>query len=122
MNKIEAVIRPEKLHDVRTALLARGIGGMTVTEVLGFGRQRGNHYSYRGTSYEATFIKKVKLEVVVPENITDSVVDVLVANARTGSVGDGKIFVTPISRVVRVRTGEENENALTPALESAVVS
>jgi len=121
VNKIEAIVRPDKLNDIRTALLGRGIGGMTVTEVLGFGRQRGNQYTYRGASYEASFIKKIKIEVVVPEAITDSVVDVLVRNARTGAVGDGKIFISPVSRVVRVRTGEENEQALTPAQESALV-
>ncbi|WP_218081821.1 P-II family nitrogen regulator [Anthocerotibacter panamensis] len=113
MNKIEAIIRPEKLSEVRSTLLEHGISGMTVTEVLGFGRQRGNKYSYRGAHYEVSFLKKLKIEVVVPDEVTNLLVDRIVAVARTGTVGDGKIFVMPVSRVVRVRTGEEDRAALT---------
>ncbi len=118
MNKVEAVIRPEKLEDVRNVLLARGVSGMTVSEVKGFGRQRGNQYSYRGAHYEVHFLKKVKIEVAVTEEMTNTVVDALINVARTGAVGDGKIFVTPLSRVIRVRTGEEGTAALTDSVEA----
>ena len=112
MKKIEAVIKPFKLDDVREALSEVGVMGMTVTEVRGFGRQKGHTELYRGAEYVVDFIPKVKLEVVVNDDQMDACVDVIANAARTGKIGDGKIFVTSVERVVRIRTGEENVDAI----------
>ncbi|HHH46987.1 MAG TPA: P-II family nitrogen regulator [Thiotrichales bacterium] len=112
MKKIEAIIKPFKLDDVREALAELGITGMTTTEVKGFGRQKGHTELYRGAEYVVDFLPKTKIEVVVTEDKAEAVVDAIVKSASTGKIGDGKIFVTPVERVVRIRTGEENEAAL----------
>jgi nitrogen regulatory protein PII len=112
MKKIEAVIKPFKLDDVREALSEIGITGMTATEVKGFGRQKGHTELYRGAEYVVDFLPKVKIEIVVAEEKADACIDAITQAARTGKIGDGKIFVTPIERVVRIRTGEENEEAI----------
>ncbi len=112
MKKIEAVIKPFKLDDVREALGEVGITGMTVCEVKGFGRQKGHTELYRGAEYMVDFLPKVKIEMVVPDDIVDRCVDVIMETARTGKIGDGKIFVYDVARVVRIRTGEENESAI----------
>lgn len=106
MKKIEAIIRHFKLEDVKNALTAKGVTGMTVTEVRGFGRQKGHTETYRGAEYEVDFIPKVKVEVVVEDNEGQSVIESIVQAARTGQVGDGRIFVTDLSETVRIRTGE----------------
>ena len=106
MKKIEAVIRPHLLDAVKTALQETGVVGMTVTEVKGFGRQKGHTETYRGTEYQVDFLPKVKVEVAVAESIVESVIDVVVKIARTGKFGDGKVFVTALTDVVRIRTGE----------------
>lgn len=112
MKKVEAIIKPFKLDDVREALAEIGITGMTVVEVKGFGRQKGHTELYRGAEYMVDFLPKVKLEVVIREDLVDQTVDVIVDVARTGKIGDGKIFVTDVERVIRIRTGEENEEAV----------
>ena len=112
MKKIEAIIKPFKLDDVKDALTAIGIIGMTVSEVRGFGRQKGHTELYRGGEYTVDFLPKIKVEVVVPDHVVDKVADVLVAAAKTGNIGDGKIFVHPVDMAVRIRTGERDENAL----------
>ena len=112
MKKIEAIIKPFKLDDVREALSAIGVTGMTVTEVKGFGRQKGHTELYRGAEYVVDFLPKVKLELVVTSDRVDECVEAIVSAARTGKIGDGKIFVTSIDRIVRIRTGEENETAV----------
>jgi nitrogen regulatory protein P-II 1 len=112
MKKIEAIIKPFKLDDVKDALTAIGIIGMTVSEVRGFGRQKGHTELYRGGEYTVDFLPKIKVEVVVPDHVVDKVGDVLVAAAKTGNIGDGKIFVHPVDMAVRIRTGERDENAL----------
>jgi nitrogen regulatory protein P-II 1 len=112
VNKIEAIIQPDKLEDVKDALLKAGIVGMTVSEVRGFGRQKGQTTLYRGSKYTAQFLNKIKIESFVSEEMTDTAVDVIVQAARKGDIGDGKVFVTPVSRIVRIRTGEQNQLAL----------
>jgi nitrogen regulatory protein P-II 1 len=112
MKKIEAVIRHFKLEDVKNALTEKGVQGMTVTEVRGFGRQKGHKEMYRGAEYTVDFLPKVKIEVVVSDAQADTVIASIVATSRTGNVGDGKIFVTTLSDVVRIRTGETGEAAL----------
>ena len=112
MKKIEAIIKPFKLEEVREALSAIGIAGLTVTEVKGFGRQKGHTELYRGAEYVVDFLPKVKVEVVVGDTMVDQVVESLCRSARTGKIGDGKIFVTSVEQVVRIRTGEVDENAL----------
>jgi len=112
MKKVEAVIKPFKLDDVREALSEIGITGMTATEVKGFGRQKGHTELYRGAEYVVDFLPKVKLDVVVKDEDLDRCVETITAAARTGKIGDGKIFVTPVERVVRIRTGEVNEDAI----------
>jgi nitrogen regulatory protein P-II 1 len=112
MKKIEAIIRHFKVEDVKEALTAAGVMGMTVGEVRGFGRQRGHKETYRGAEYTVDFVPKVKIEVAVPNAIATKVVDVISNAARTGKVGDGKIFVTDLAQVVRIRTGETGEEAL----------
>ncbi|EHK9548080.1 nitrogen regulatory protein P-II [Vibrio alginolyticus] len=112
MKKIEAIIKPFKLDDVREALAEVGITGMTVSEVKGFGRQKGHTELYRGAEYMVDFLPKVKLEIVVAEDVADKCVETIIETAQTGKIGDGKIFVTDIERVVRIRTGEEDEDAI----------
>jgi len=112
MKKIEAIIKPFKLDDVKDALTSAGIVGMTVTEVRGFGRQKGHTEMYRGNEYTVDFLPKMKVEVVVPDGVADKVVALITAAARTGSIGDGKVFVSPLGDAVRIRTGEHGENAL----------
>ncbi len=103
MNKIEAIIKPFKLDDVKEALNSLGIQGMTVTEVKGFGRQKGHKEIYRGAEYLVDFLPKIKVEVVVRSALVDQVIEKIIAAARTGSIGDGKIFVTPVETVIRIR-------------------
>ncbi len=112
MKKIEAIIKPFKLDEVKDALIEIGIGGMTVTEVKGFGQQKGHTEIYRGTEYVIDFLPKVKIEVVVKDEDVEKVIDVITKTAQTGRVGDGKIFVIPIDDVVRIRTGERGEVAV----------
>ena len=112
MKKIEAIIKPHKLDDVKDGMTDIGIKGMTVTEVKGYGRQKGHTEIYRGAEYVVDFLPKVKIEIVVPADIADQVVDKIRETANTGKIGDGKIFVLPIERIVRVRTGEENRDAV----------
>jgi len=112
MKKIEAVFRHFKLEEVKDALHAKGVQGMTVTEVRGFGRQKGHTETYRGAEYAVDFLPKVKVEVVVDERDSQNVIDTIVAAARTGQVGDGKIFVSALTDVVRIRTGETNAAAV----------
>lgn len=112
MKKIEAIIRHYKLEDVKNALSAVDIHGMTVSEVRGFGRQRGHKEMYRGAEYTVDFLPKVKLDVVVAEDDCQKAVETILEHARTGEIGDGKIFVTELSEVVRIRTGEVGEEAI----------
>jgi nitrogen regulatory protein P-II 1 len=112
MKKIEAIIKPFKLDDVREALSEAGMSGLTVTEVKGFGRQKGHTELYRGAEYVVDFLPKVKIEVVVPENQVDRCVEAVISAARTGKIGDGKIFVYPVEQVIRIRTGEQGEEAV----------
>ncbi len=112
MKKIEAIIKPFKLDDVKDGLNEIGITGMTISEVKGYGRQKGHTEIYRGAEYRVDFIPKVKIEIVVAADQVDQVVDKIRDSANTGKIGDGKIFVIPVERVVRVRTGEENRDAV----------
>ena len=112
MKKIEATIKPFKLDDVKDALTSAGIVGMTVTEVRGFGRQKGHTEMYRGNEYTVDFLPKMKIEIVVPDGMADRVVALIAAAARTGSIGDGKVFVSTLGDAVRIRTGERGENAV----------
>ena len=112
MQKIEAIIRPFKLEDVKVALVEAGIIGMTVTEVRGFGRQKGQVERYRGSEFTVEFLQKLKIEVVVEETLVEAVVTAIGDAARTGEIGDGKIFISPVQSVVRIRTGERDASAL----------
>lgn len=112
MKKVEAIVKPFKLDDVKEALGSLGIQGMTVTEVKGFGRQKGHKEIYRGAEYVVDFLPKVKIEMIVPEEMVDQVIEKITAAARTGSIGDGKVFVSPIEKAVRIRTGETGPDAL----------
>ncbi|AAU37033.1 MULTISPECIES: nitrogen regulatory protein P-II [Basfia] len=112
MKKIEAIIKPFKLDDVRESLSDIGITGMTVTEVRGFGRQKGHTELYRGAEYMVDFLPKVKLEIIIPDELLDQCIEAIMETAQTGKIGDGKIFVYNVERVIRIRTGEENEDAL----------
>ncbi|MGB0126171.1 MAG: P-II family nitrogen regulator [Rhodocyclaceae bacterium] len=112
MKKIEAIIKPFKLDEVREALSEVGITGLTVTEVKGFGRQKGHTELYRGAEYVVDFLPKIKVEVVVTEAIVEQALEAIIKSARTGKIGDGKIFVTAVEQVVRIRTGETNEAAI----------
>ena len=112
MKKIEAMIKPFKLDDVRESLSDIGISGMTITEVRGFGRQKGHTELYRGAEYMVDFLPKVKLEVVVPDELVEQCIEAIIETAQTGKIGDGKIFVYNVERAVRIRTGEENEDAI----------
>ena len=112
VKKIEAIIKPFKLDEVKEALHDVGVSGITVTEAKGFGRQKGHTELYRGAEYVVDFLPKVKLEIVVPDDLSDRVVEAITNAAETGRIGDGKIFVSPIESVVRIRTGERDESAL----------
>jgi nitrogen regulatory protein P-II 1 len=112
MKKIEAIIKPFKLDEVREALSEVGVIGLTVTEVKGFGRQKGHTELYRGAEYVVDFLPKIKLEVVVANESVDAAIEAIVKAARTGKIGDGKIFVTAVEQIVRIRTGETNEAAI----------
>ncbi len=112
MKKVDVIIKPFKLDDVREALSVIGITGMTATEVKGFGRQKGHTELYRGAEYVVDFLPKLKLELVIKEDQLDECIDTIVNAARTGKIGDGKIFVTSVEKVVRIRTGEEDESAI----------
>jgi len=112
MKKIEAIIKPFKLDEVKEALVELGIAGMTVSEVKGYGRQQGHTELYRGAEYVIDFIPKIKLEIVVSANNVDSAIEAIIQGARTGKIGDGKIFVSDIEKTIRIRTGEEDEEAL----------
>ena len=112
MKKIEAIIKPFKLDEVREALSELGITGLTVTEVKGFGRQKGHTELYRGAEYVVDFLPKIKVEVVIPTDQVDAAIDAIVKAAYSGKIGDGKIFVLPVEQVVRIRTGELNEAAI----------
>ena len=112
MKKIEAIIRPLKLEDVKIALVNSGIVGMTVSEVRGFGRQKGQVERYRGSEFTVEFLQKLKVEVVVEDEKVNSVIDAIAEAAKTGEIGDGKIFITSIDSVVRIRTGDKDEEAL----------
>lgn len=112
MKKIESIIRPHLLDAVKNALQEIGVMGLTVTEVKGFGRQKGHTETYRGSEYKIDFLPKVKIEVVIPEEMLDLAIDAIQKTAKTGKFGDGKIFVLPVEEVVRIRTGERGELAL----------
>jgi nitrogen regulatory protein P-II 1 len=112
MKKIEAVVKPFKLDEVREALSEIGVTGLTVTEVKGFGRQKGHTELYRGAEYVVDFLPKVKVEVVVPEKLLERAIEAIIKSARTGKIGDGKIFVTNVEQVIRIRTGETDEAAV----------
>ena len=112
MKKLEAIIKPFKLDDVREALSDIGISGMTVTEVRGFGRQKGHTELYRGAEYMVDFLPKVKIEIIVLDEQLEQCINAIVETAQTGKIGDGKIFVYEVERVIRIRTGEENEEAI----------
>ena len=112
MKKIEAVVKPFKLDEVREALSAIGVTGLTVTEVKGFGRQKGHTELYRGAEYVVDFLPKVKVEVVVADKLVETAIEAIIKAARTGKIGDGKIFVTSVEQVIRIRTGEQDESAV----------
>lgn len=112
MKKIEAIIKPFKLDEVREALSEVGVTGLTVTEVKGFGRQKGHTELYRGAEYVVDFLPKIKIELIVAEATVEAAIEAIVKSARTGKIGDGKIFVTPVEGVVRIRTGETDEAAI----------
>jgi nitrogen regulatory protein PII len=112
MKKVEAIIKPFKLDDVKEALKDIGVQGLTVTEVKGFGRQKGHTELYRGAEYVIDFLPKIKLEIIVDDDIVPKVIDVIMDSARTGKIGDGKIFVLPMEEIVRIRTGERGIDAI----------
>jgi nitrogen regulatory protein P-II 1 len=112
MNKIEAIIKPFKLDEVKEELQSMGVNGMTVTEVKGFGRQKGHKEIYRGAEYNVDFMPKVKIEIIVKSDMTEKVVEAILRTARTGKIGDGKIFVLPVEEVIRIRTGESGDEAI----------
>jgi nitrogen regulatory protein P-II 1 len=112
MKKLEAIIRPHLLDAVKTALQEIGVVGMTVSEVKGFGRQKGHTETYRGSEYKVDFLPKVKIEIALQEELLDRAVEVVLSTARTGKFGDGKILVSPLEQVIRIRTGEEGDQAL----------
>jgi nitrogen regulatory protein P-II 1 len=112
MKKIEAIIKPFKLDEVREALSEVGVTGLTVVEVKGFGRQKGHTELYRGAEYVVDFLPKIKVEIVISDETVDAAIDAIVKAARTGKIGDGKIFVTSVEKIVRIRTGEINEGAI----------
>lgn len=113
MKKVEAVIKPHKIEDVRTALAAVGIIGITAWDVRGFGRQKGHQELYRGSEYQVNFVPKIKIEIIVPDEKAEEVVKTISTAAKSGTIGDGKIFVSSVGDAVRIRTGERGEDALT---------
>jgi len=112
MKKIEAIIKPFKLEEVRDALAGVGVEGMTVSEVKGFGRQKGHTEIYRGAEYTVDFLPKIKIELVLPDSMASAAVEAIIKAAKTGKIGDGKVFVSDVNRVVRIRTGETDEEAI----------
>lgn len=112
MKKLEAIIKHSKLNETKDALVGIGIEGMTISEVKGFGRQKGHTEMYRGSEYKIEFLPKVKIEIVVKDGMVDEILDLIAKVASTGSIGDGKVFVSPIEEVMRIRTGEKGESAL----------
>jgi nitrogen regulatory protein P-II 1 len=112
VKKLEAVIKPFKLEEVKEALTEIGVEGMTVTEVKGFGRQKGHTEIYRGSEYTVDFLPKVKLEILLADSLVEKAIDIVVKSAKTGKIGDGKVFVTPVEEVVRIRTDEKGEKAV----------
>ena len=112
MKKVEAIVKPFKLDDVKEALKEIGVQGLTVTEVKGFGRQKGHTELYRGAEYVIDFLPKIKLEIVVSDDMVTKVIDAIMDSAKTGKIGDGKIFVLPMEEVIRIRTGERGDDAL----------
>ena len=112
MKKIEAIVRPFKIEEIKTALIEEGIKGLTITEVRGYGRQKGHKETYRGSEYQIEFVPKMKIEVVVPDRQAERVVSIILENARTGQVGDGKIFIYDVQDAIRIRTEESGEDAL----------
>jgi nitrogen regulatory protein P-II 1 len=112
MKLVEAIVKPFKLDEVKEALTKAGVQGMTVEEVKGFGRQKGHTELYRGAEYSVDFLPKVKIQILVPDDKASKVVEVITDSARTGKIGDGKIFVTPVEEVIRIRTGEKGEDAI----------
>lgn len=112
MKLVTAIVKPHRVEDIKNGLQEVGVGGMTYTEVRGYGRQKGHTEVYRGAEYEVEFVPKARLDVLCDEQHVDEVVDMIVKQARTGEVGDGKVWVTPVQRVVRIRTGEEDEEAI----------
>lgn len=112
MRKIEAIVKPHKLDEVKEALSSIGVQGMTITEVKGFGRQKGHKEIYRGAEYIVDFLPKIKIEVVVASDLVEPALEKIIVAARTGTIGDGKIFVTPVDKVVRIRTGEKDADAI----------
>jgi len=112
MKKIEAIIRPFKLEEVKEALLEEGIKGLTISEVRGYGRQKGHTETYRGSEYQIEFVPKMKIEIIVQDSLTEKVIDAIITNANTGQVGDGKIFISNIEDAIRIRTGESGNDAL----------
>lgn len=112
MKKIEAVIKPFKLEEVKESLDAVGIRGITVSEVKGFGRQKGHTELYRGAEYVVDFLPKIKIEIVLPDELVDPAVDAIISSAKTGRIGDGKIFILPMDEAIRIRTGEKGEEAV----------
>jgi nitrogen regulatory protein P-II 1 len=112
LKKIEAIIKPFKLDDVREALTEAGVSGLTVTEVKGYGRQKGHTETYRGAEYKVDFLPKIKLEIVLPDDQVERCIEVIIANANSGKIGDGKIFVLNVERAIRIRTSEEGDDAV----------
>lgn len=112
MKKIEAIIKPFKLDNVREALLEAGVSGLTVTEVKGYGRQKGHTETYRGAEYNVSFLPKIKLEIVVSDSEVERCIEVIITNANSGKIGDGKIFVYDLERAIRIRTSEEGDDAI----------
>lgn len=112
MKKIEAIIKPFKMDEVKEAILKLGVGGMTITEVKGIGKQKGHKEIYRGAEYDVDFLPKVKIEVVVVRDMVSRVIDAIKEKSHTGQIGDGKIFILPVEKAIRIRTGEEDEDAI----------
>lgn len=112
VKKIEAIIKPFKLEDVKDALQEAGVSGMTVSDVKGYGRQLGHSELYRGAEYVVDFLPKIKIEVIVTDDSVDNIISIIIEAAKTGKIGDGKIFVTPVEKIIRIRTGEEDEEAI----------
>ncbi len=112
MKKVEAIIKPFKLNVVKEALMKKGVKGLTISEVKGFGRQKGHTEIYRGAEYVVDFLPKIKIELVVTDEVLDEIIEAVILGAKTGQIGDGKIFVMPVEKAIRIRTGETDENAL----------